>query len=164
MNNRVAIVLRADPSRRAYVRRVNVAGNSRTRDEVVRREFRQFESAWYDSAKIKLSRDRVERLGYFDEVTVDTQEVPGAPDQVDLVLNVKERQTGSLQLAAGYSTAGLSLSGSIKKENVFGTGNYLGIEVNTSPTDYYPIQSVQLARFKGETWDLFGGVMSAESS
>jgi outer membrane protein insertion porin family len=128
----VVIVLQGNPGQRVNVRRVNIAGNSITRDEVLRREFRQFESAWYDGAKIKLSRERVERLGYFDEVTVDTQEVPGSPDQVDLVLNVKERQTGSLQLAAGYSTAGLSFSGSIRKENVFGTGNYLGLEVNTS--------------------------------
>ena len=128
----VVIVLQGSPGQRVNVRRVNIAGNTITRDEVLRREFRQFESAWYDSAKIKLSRDRVERLGYFEDVTVDTQEVPGSPDQVDLVLNVKEKQTGSLQLAAGYSTAGLSFSGSIKKENVFGTGNYLGLEVNTS--------------------------------
>jgi outer membrane protein insertion porin family len=74
----------ADPSRRAYVRRVNVAGNNRTRDEVIRREFRQFESSWYDGDKIKLSRDRVDRLGFFKEVNVETQDVPGAPDQVDL--------------------------------------------------------------------------------
>jgi outer membrane protein insertion porin family len=128
----VVVVLQGSPGVRVNVRRINVAGNTVTRDEVIRREFRQFESAWYDSAKIKLSRDRIERLGYFDEVTVDTQEVPGSPDQVDLILNVKERQTGSLQLAAGYSTAGLSFSGAIRKENVFGTGNYLGLEVNTS--------------------------------
>lgn len=128
----VVVVLQGSPGVRVNVRRVNVAGNTVTRDEVIRREFRQFESAWYDSAKIKLSRDRVDRLGYFEEVTVDTQEVPGSPDQVDLVLNVKERQTGSLQLAAGFSSAGLSFSGAIKKENVFGTGNYLGLEVNTS--------------------------------
>jgi outer membrane protein insertion porin family len=128
----VVIVLQGNPGQRVNVRRINVAGNTVTRDEVVRREFRQFESAWYDSAKIKLSRDRTERLGFFEEVTVDTNEVPGAPDQVDLVVNVKEKQTGSLTLAAGYSSAGLSLSGSIKKENVFGTGNYLGLELNTS--------------------------------
>jgi len=128
----VVIVLQGSPGQRVNVRRVNIAGNTVTRDEVLRREFRQFESAWYDSAKIKLSRDRVERLGYFEEVTIDTNEVPGSPDQVDLVLNVKEKQTGSLMLAAGYSTAGLSFSGSIRKENVFGTGNYLGLELNTS--------------------------------
>jgi outer membrane protein insertion porin family len=131
-SGQVVVVLQGQPGQRVNVRRVNIAGNTVTRDEVIRREFRQFESAWYDSAKIKLSRDRVERLGFFDEVTVDTQEVPGSPDQVDLLLTVKEKQTGSLQLAAGYSSAGLSFSGAIRKENVFGTGNYLGLEVNTS--------------------------------
>ncbi|SDM37486.1 Beta-barrel assembly machine subunit BamA [Oryzisolibacter propanilivorax] len=132
-HNRVALVLRAEPSRRAYVRRINVSGNNRTRDEVIRREFRQFESSWYDGDKIKLSRDRVDRLGYFTEVNVETQEVPGAPDQVDLVVNVQEKPTGSLQLGAGFSSAEkISLSFAIKQENVFGSGNYLGIDVNTS--------------------------------
>ena len=104
-NGQVAVVLAADPQRRVYVRRINVAGNTRTRDEVVRREFRQFESAWYDGDKIKLSRDRVDRLGYFNEVSVDTSEVPGAPDQVDLTVTVKEKPTGNLQLGAGFSSA-----------------------------------------------------------
>ena len=132
-NNRVAFVLQAEPARRAYVRRINVAGNNRTRDEVVRREFRQFEASWYDGDKIKLSRDRVDRLGYFTEVNVDTQEVPGAPDQVDLVITVAEKPTGSLQLGAGFSSAEkVSLSFAIKQENAFGSGNYLGVEVNTS--------------------------------
>nr|WP_075807061.1 outer membrane protein assembly factor BamA [Melaminivora alkalimesophila] len=132
-HNRVALVLRAEPSRRAYVRRINVSGNNRTRDEVIRREFRQFEASWYDGDKIKLSRDRVDRLGFFTEVNVETQEVPGAPDQVDLVVNVQEKPTGSLQLGAGFSSAEkISLSFGIKQENVFGSGNYLGIDVNTS--------------------------------
>src|SRR5574344_2225486 len=77
-NNRVSFVLQAEPSRRAYVRRIQVAGNERTRDEVIRREFRQYESSWYDGEKIKLSRDRIDRLGFFTEVDMDTQEVPGA--------------------------------------------------------------------------------------
>ncbi len=132
-NNRVAIVVQAEPSRRAYVRRINVAGNNRTRDEVVRREFRQFEASWYDGDKIKLSRDRVDRLGYFTDVNVETQEVPGAPDQVDLVVTVVEKPTGSLQLGAGFSSAEkVSLSYAVKQENAFGSGNYLGVEVNTS--------------------------------
>ena len=132
-NGRVAIVLTADPQRRVYVRRINVAGNSRTRDEVLRREFRQFESSWYDGAKIKLSRDRVDRLGYFSEVTIDSAEVPGFPDQVDLTLTIKEKPTGNLLLGAGFSSADkLSLTASIKQDNVFGSGNYLGIELNTS--------------------------------
>lgn len=132
-NNRVAFVLVAEPSRRAYVRRVNIAGNNRTRDEVIRREFRQFESSWYDAEKIKVSRDRIDRLGFFKEVNIETTDVPGAPDQVDLTLTVVERPTGSLQLGAGFSSAEkLGLSFAIKQENAFGTGNYLGIEVNTS--------------------------------
>lgn len=133
VNNRVAFTLVAEPSRRAYVRRINVAGNNRTRDEVIRREFRQFESSWYDAEKIKRSRDRVDRLGYFKEVNVETTDVPGAPDQVDLTITVSERPTGSLQLGAGFSSAEkLALSFSIKQENAFGTGNYLGVDVNTS--------------------------------
>ncbi|QNN55941.1 outer membrane protein assembly factor BamA [Diaphorobacter ruginosibacter] len=132
-NDRVTLTLRAEPSRRAYVRRISVSGNNRTRDEVIRREFRQFESSWYDSDKIKLSRDRVDRLGFFTEVDVETQEVPNAPDQVDLTVNVKEKPTGSLTLGAGFSSAEkVSLSFGIKQENVFGSGNYLGIDVNTS--------------------------------
>ncbi|MGY8903408.1 MAG: outer membrane protein assembly factor BamA [Burkholderiales bacterium] len=132
-NNRVLLVLQSEPARRAYVRRINIAGNSRTRDEVVRREFRQLESAWYDGDKIKLSRDRVDRLGYFKDVNVDTQEVPGSPDQVDLSVVVTEKPTGNLQLGAGFSSAErLALSFSVRQENVFGSGNFLGVEVNTS--------------------------------
>jgi outer membrane protein insertion porin family len=126
-------VLVAQPQRRVYVRRVNVAGNSRTRDEVIRREFRQFEAAWYDGQKIKLSRDRVDRLGYFKQVNIETTEVPGTADQVDLTITVEEKPTGNLMLGAGFSSAEkFTLSGSIKQDNVFGTGNYLGVEVNTS--------------------------------
>ena len=124
---------RPTPQRRVYVRRIDVAGNTRTRDEVVRREFRQFESAWYDGGLIKLSRDRVDRLGYFKDVEVETDEVPGAPDQVDLIVNVTEKPTGNLLVGAGYSNAEkFTFTASIKQDNVFGSGNYLGIELNTS--------------------------------
>lgn len=135
-NNRVALVIQAEPSRRAYVRRINIAGNNRTRDEVIRREFRQFESSWYDGDKIRLSRDRVDRLGFFNEANFDSQEVPGTQDQVDLTMTVVEKPTGNLQLGAGYSSAdSLSFIFGIKQENVFGTGNYLGIELNTSKSN-----------------------------
>ena len=131
----VVVTFVAEPQRRVYVRRVLISGNTRTRDEVIRREFRQFESAWYDGQRIKASRDRVERLGYFKEVTIDTTEVPGAQDQVDVVLNVTERPTGNIMVGAGYSSQQkLSLTGSIKQENVFGSGNYLGLEINTAAT------------------------------
>jgi outer membrane protein insertion porin family len=133
LNNRVNFVLQAEPSRRAYVRRINVAGNNRTRDEVIRREFRQLESAWYDGDKIKLSRDRVDRLGFFTEVNIDTQEVPATTDQVDLTINVVEKPTGSVSLGAGFSsTEKVALSFGIRQENAFGSGNYLATEINTS--------------------------------
>lgn len=133
LNNRVSFVLQAEPSRRAYVRRINVAGNNRTRDEVIRREFRQLESAWYDGDKIKLSRDRVDRLGFFTEVNIDTQEVPATTDQVDLTINVVEKPTGSVSLGAGFSsTEKVALSFGIRQENAFGSGNYLATEINTS--------------------------------
>ena len=130
---RVVVVFSADPQRRVYVRRIEIAGNTRTRDEVVRREFRQLEASWYDGKLIKLSRDRVDRLGYFKDVTVDTNEVPGSPDQVDLVVHVEEKPTGNLMVGAGYSNAEkLSLTASIQQDNVFGSGNYLGFQINTS--------------------------------
>jgi outer membrane protein insertion porin family len=131
--NQVQVVLQADPSRRAYVRRINISGNDRTKDDIIRREFRQMESSWYDGERIRLSRDRVDRLGYFTEVAIDTQEVPGSPDQVDINLRVAEKPTGSLQLGAGFSSAEkLFLSFGISQDNFFGTGNALGIQVNTS--------------------------------
>ncbi|HSW16395.1 MAG TPA: outer membrane protein assembly factor BamA [Ramlibacter sp.] len=131
--NRVAFVIAAEPSRRAYVRRINIAGNNRTRDEVIRREFRQLESSWYDADRIKRSRDRVDRLGFFKDVTLETSDVPGAPDQVDLNVAVAEKPTGSLTLSAGFSSAEkLGLGFAVKQENAFGSGNYLSAEVNTS--------------------------------
>ena len=132
---RVVVTLTAQPDRRAYVRRINIAGNSRTRDEVIRREFRQLESSWYDSRRIKLSRDRVDRLGYFKDVGVESIEVPGTSDQVDLLVTVTEKPTGNLLVGAGFSSADrLTLTASIKQDNVFGSGNYLGIELNTGRT------------------------------
>lgn len=132
----VNFVLQAEPSRRAYVRRINIAGNNRTRDAVVRREFRQLESSWYDGDNIRRSRDRVDRLGFFTDVSVDTQEVPGAPDQVDLNVTLIEKPTGNLQLGAGYSSGDkLSILAGIRQENVFGSGNYLGLELNTSKSN-----------------------------
>ncbi|HRN76612.1 outer membrane protein assembly factor BamA [Ottowia sp.] len=132
VNNQVAITLRAEPSRRVYVRRINIQGNTRTRDEVIRREFRQYESSWYDAEKIRLSRDRVDRLGYFTELSITSAEVPGAPDQVDLNVEVKEKPTGNISIGAGYSSAEkLSFTFGLAQENVFGSGNKLDLQLNT---------------------------------
>ena len=135
-NGQVVVVFVADPLRRVYVRRIEVSGNTRTRDEVIRREFRQFEASWYDGAKIKLSKERVDRLGFFKEVSVDTVEVAGVPDQVDLVVTVDEKPTGNLSLGAGYSSAeNLTLTASIQQENVFGSGHFLGLSINTGSSN-----------------------------
>jgi outer membrane protein insertion porin family len=153
--HQVAFTLYVDPGHRVYVRRVNVAGNTKTRDVVIRREVRQMEGAWYDSAKIKLSQDRLKRLGYFENVSVETPMVTGTTDQVDLNLNVTEKSTGSIMVGAGFSsTEGLILSGSINQANVFGTGDALGLQISSgsvnrvysiSFTDpYYTLDGVSL--------------------
>ncbi|MDO5530875.1 outer membrane protein assembly factor BamA [Sutterella sp.] len=144
-NRTVDIVYTIDPGRRAYVRRVNITGNNRTRDEVIRREVRQYESAWFDSDKVKLSRDRIDRLGFFETVTAEPKPVAGTRDQVDLEVNVKERPTGSISLGAGYSTSeGIILSAGFAQNNVFGTGNSFSVEVNTSSSQRtYALSVVQ---------------------
>ncbi len=122
-----------DPGRRVYVRKINIAGNARTRDEVIRREIRQLESAWYDGARIDRSKVRVKRLGYFDDVNIETPPVPGTTDQADVEVTVTEKATGSLQAGVGYSSAdGLVISGSVSQQNIFGSGNALALAVNTS--------------------------------
>ncbi|VFR48697.1 Outer membrane protein assembly factor YaeT precursor [plant metagenome] len=125
-----------DPSRRVYVRRIQVGGNTRTRDEVVRREMRQQEAAWYDAGDIKISRDRIDRLGYFNDINVKTDPVPGSPDQVDLNVDVKEKPTGMINLGVGYGSSDKAiLSAGISEDNVFGSGTNLTLQLNTSRTN-----------------------------
>ena len=122
-----------DPGRRVYIRRINISGNSKTRDEVIRRELRQLEGAWYDAARIERSKVRITRLNFFDDVNIETPAVPGSPDQVDIDITVTEKSTGNLLAGVGYSSAdGIVLSGSIAQNNVFGTGNALAASINTS--------------------------------
>lgn len=129
----VTFTFLVDPGKRAYVRRMNVAGNTTTRDEVIRREFRQFEGSWYDNNRVKLSRDRVDRLGYFKDVTVDTPEVPGTNDQVDVNVTVVEKPTGNFLIGGSYSQAEkFTLTASIQQANFAGSGNTVGLELNTS--------------------------------
>lgn len=128
----VRLTLLIDPGRKVYVRRINISGNTRTRDEVIRREMRQLEGSLYAADKIKRSRERIERLGYFSDVNLETPVVPEATDQVDLNLSVTERPTGNVLLGAGYSSAdGLVLSGSISQNNLFGSGNRLAARINS---------------------------------
>ncbi len=128
----VAFTLLIDPGRRVYVRRINVVGNSKTRDEVVRREMRQLEGAYYDASKIQLSRRRIDRTRFFSEVAVETTPVEGRPDQVDVTYTVEERSTGALALGVGFSTLDkVILSASVTQPNVFGTGKFLAVELNS---------------------------------
>jgi outer membrane protein insertion porin family len=129
----VAFTILVDPGRRVYVRRVNITGNARTRDEIIRREVRQFENAWFDSEKVRLSRDRIDRLGFFEKVEVETPAVPGSLDQIDVNFNIKERPTGNIQAGAGYSsTEKLVLQAAYTQQNVLGSGHAISFEVNTS--------------------------------
>jgi outer membrane protein insertion porin family len=122
-----------DPGRRVYVRRINIIGNARTRDEVIRRELRQFEDSWYDAERIRVSRERISRLGYFMDVRVDSVPVPDAADQVDLNVAVVEQPTGMVSLGVGLSSyEKLILSAGLNQQNFLGTGKNLGVNVNTS--------------------------------
>jgi outer membrane protein insertion porin family len=128
----VAFTFFIDPGRRVYVRRINITGNNRTRDEVIRREMRQFEGGWYSTTKINRSKTRVDRLNYFNADSIETPAVPGATDQIDVNVEVKEKPTGAVMFGAGYSNMeGLILSGSIAQDNIFGTGKFVNLIVNT---------------------------------
>ena len=129
----VAFTFFVDPGRRVYVRRVNVSGNTRSRDEVIRREMRQLEGAWYSGDKLQLSKQRIDKLGYFSEVNIETPAVQGTTDQVDVNVSVTEKPTGALLLGAGFGSGeGLLLSGSVSQNNIFGSGRHLTAQVNTS--------------------------------
>jgi outer membrane protein insertion porin family len=126
----VAFTFMVDPGRRVYVRRINIAGNTRTRDEVVRRELRQLEGGFYDASKLQLSKQRIDRTGYFGEVEVETPPVTGTTDQVDVMVRVKEKPTGAILLGIGFSSADkLILQGGISQTNIFGSGNTLGAQL-----------------------------------
>ncbi len=129
----VAFTFFVDPGKRAYVRHMNISGNTVTRDEVIRREFRQFESSWYDANRVKLSRDRVDRLGYFKDVKIETPESPGTSDQVDVNVVVEERPTGNFMIGGAFSQSEkFTFTASISQANFAGSGNTVGIELNTS--------------------------------
>ena len=148
---KAAFTFFVDPGRRVYVRRINVTGNTRTRDEVIRREMRQLEGGWYSADSINKSKQRVDRLGYFTEVNVETPSVPGTTDQVDLNISVAEKPTGTILLGAGFGSEGVILSGGVTQQNVFGSGNHLGVQVNTSK-----INTVYSLSFTQPYWTVDG--------
>ena len=151
----VAFTFFIDPGRRVYVRRINISGNTRTRDEVIRRELRQLESGWYNADLINRSKQRIDKLGYFSDVNVETPAVPGTTDQVDVNYSVTEKPTGNILLGIGFSDAeGIILNAAVTQANVFGTGNYLSAQINTGRVNrvisvsftnpYYTVDGVSL--------------------
>ena len=128
-----AFTIFVDSGRRVYVRRINISGNTKTRDEVIRREMRQLEGGWYDNARIERSKVRVRRLGFFEDVNIETPPVPGTTDQADVDVTVVEKATGNLLAGVGYSSAdGIVFNASISQQNIFGSGNALIAAINTS--------------------------------
>jgi outer membrane protein insertion porin family len=131
-NHTAAFTFFVDPGKRVYVHRINLTGNTRTRDSVLRREMRQLESAWYAGDKINRSKERLNRLNYFDNVDIETPAVPGTNDQVDVNINVTEKSTGSIQFGAGLSSSeGVVVGVTINQPNFLGTGNQVSAQVNT---------------------------------
>ncbi|HEC12180.1 MAG TPA: outer membrane protein assembly factor BamA [Acidiferrobacteraceae bacterium] len=129
----VAFTFFIDPGQRVYVRRINISGNRTTRDEVVRREMRQLEASWFSAAAVRRSRVRLQRLGFFDDINIETPAVPGTSDQVDVNVSVKERATGSLLFGLGYSDAdGFLLQLAVSQRNLFGTGKELQVNIDNS--------------------------------
>ncbi len=132
-NHKVAFTFVVDPGVRATIRRIDITGNTKTRDEVIRREFRQMEAAWFDTSKIKKSKQKVDRLDFFSEVNIETPQVPGTNDQLDISLSVKEKLTGDFSIGAGLSSGeGVIFTGAVTERNLFGTGNHLTTQINTS--------------------------------
>lgn len=129
----VSLTFFVDSGKRVYVRRINVAGNTKTRDEVLRREMRQLESAWISTEKVKRSRVRLEKLGYFEEVNVETPAVPGTTDQVDVNYTVVEKPSGNLLAGLGFSQGqGIIFNTSISQENFLGSGKHVTAAFNNS--------------------------------
>lgn len=135
----VALTFFVDPGKRAYVRRINVVGNTRTRDEVLRREMRQMEAAWFSTEAVNKSRDRLKRLGFFDDVSIETPAVVGSTDEVDVNVTVKEKASGNFLAGIGFSQVdGFILNTSITENNFLGTGKrvVLALQDSTAITNY----------------------------
>ena len=132
-DNTVTVTFVVDPGKRAYVNRINFRGNTKTEDEVLRREMRQMEGGWASTYLIDQSKTRLERLGYFREVNVETPQVPGTDDQIDVNYSVEEQPSGSIMASIGYAqNAGLILGASVSQNNFLGTGNRVSFGLTRS--------------------------------
>ena len=133
-----------DPGKRAYVHHINFKGNTKTRDEVLRREMRQMESSWASSSKIERSKTRLERLGYFESVNIETPPVVGTNDQIDVDYSIVEKASGNLSAGVGFSQVqGIVINANVSQDNVFGSGKRINLGFNNS--DY--LTSYQFGMF-----------------
>ena len=128
--NEVKLIFSVEPGNRTYTRKILFTGNNVTQDHVLRREMRQFEGAWSSDNAIEAGKIRLERLGYFKEVNVETIPVPGTDDQIDIIYSVEEETTGSIGGNIGYSDFGLMLGFNLQEQNFLGSGNTVGIGIN----------------------------------
>jgi len=166
-NKEVAVTFFVDPGKRVYVRRVNMKGNTRTRDEVLRREMRQLETSWFSAAKVRESKERLQRLGFFDDVTIETPAVAGSADQVDVDVSVKEKPAGNLMAGIGYSQSqGILFNVSVTQNNFLGSGKRISFALNTSSAaqqyalsyqnPYYTIDGISMGyqlSYRGTDYD-----------
>ena len=129
-SNEVKLIFSVQPGNRTYTRKILFTGNNITQDQVLRREMRQFEGAWTSDNAIEAGKVRLERLGYFKEVSVETIPVPGTDDQIDISYSVEEETTGSIGGNIGYSDFGLMLGFNLQEQNFLGSGNTVGIGIN----------------------------------
>ena len=144
-NRTVAINFFVNPGKRVYVRYINIKGNHSTQDEVIRREMRQLEGAWYSQAAIDRSKVRLQRLGFFKKVEISTPRVAGTEDQVDVLVNVEETTSGAFTFGLGYSQVyGIVVSASVSQNNFLGTGDRASI--TASKSDY--LQKYDLSYFQ----------------
>ena len=155
----VKLILYVDSGPRYYVRNIDIVGNTITSDRVIRRELRQMEGAWMSSELVELGKTRLNRLGFFDSVEVNTEKVAGATDQVDVIYKVSERNTGSIKFGVGIgSDSGLSFNAGISQENWLGTGNSVSFDVNTTDTDKTASVSITDPYFSIDGVSLGGGI------
>ncbi len=176
-NRTVAVTFFVDPGKRAYVRRINFSGNTRTRDEVLRREMRQPEGGWISTEKVERGKVRLQKLGYFQEVNVETPAVQGTTDQVDVNYTVVEQQSGQLGAGVGFSqSAGIIFQTSVTQENFLGSGKRVSFAFSNSDVNrrfglgymnpYYTIDGISRGfdAFYRETEGLDANVTAFDST